>query len=108
MTPNHVQSKEDLRDSTRRLYYLSEDNCEVPSFRLTDWDEIARLRKEASRLASGLLERLRDGGTVSWDELREISRGNTTLWKLLLKELRLLGVNIGNNKDQKVRFLAVG
>jgi len=86
---------------------LSEDNCEVPLFRLTDWDEIARLREEASKLASGLLERLRGGGAVRWDELKEISGGNTTLWKLLLKELRLLGVNIGSSKDQNVRFPTV-
>ncbi len=84
--------------------FLPEENCPVPSFRLTDWDEIARLKEEASRLAEVIRARLRNGGAVSWDDLKMTAYGNLTLWKLLLKDLRLMGMNIGNSKDPIVRL----
>ena len=82
---------------------MSNESCEIPQVKLTDWDEIDRLKVEAGRIASDLAPRITTGDVFRWDELKDLTNQNLTLWKLLLRDLRSKGVKIGNNKDQFVR-----
>lgn len=78
------------------------DACEAkPKVARTDWTEIERLKKEASRMATELEVGLKLR-RLHWDELKALCSTNSTLWKLLLKELRLRGYDIGNYKQPYV------
>ncbi|MBM3897289.1 MAG: hypothetical protein FJ358_02020 [Thaumarchaeota archaeon] len=71
-------------------------------YRPTDWNLIGQYKQKARALATEVEPRLQRE-EISWDELKEICSMNTTLWKLLLKEFRSRGYDIGSYKKQ---FLA--
>jgi hypothetical protein len=71
--------------------------------RRTNWAEIARYHRAAERLAQELMPQLAGGASLHWDDLKARCDQNLTVWKLLLKELRQRGCDIGLWNDPYVR-----
>lgn len=79
------------------------ESCEKKSsYKPTDWNEIEKYKQEAKAIASAIEPRLVSGEKLSWNSLKAVCGMNATLWKLLLKEFRFRGYDIGDYKNKYV------
>jgi hypothetical protein len=78
------------------------ESCERTDYKPTDWKLIDWYKQKAKALASEIEPRLMHE-EISWNALKEICSMDMTLWRLLLKEFRSRGYDIGDYKEQ---FLA--